>query len=283
MHGRIFRHDHPVWRTWYPANGFNCRCQVVTVSAREMEREGWTVETEDPTGLLIEPVDAPSGMKMPARPLMPDSGFGARAGDLEGLLDDKRSRKELSKIAWKERKGQPGPKDLGRPVAGKIPAALWTQSPGRASRLEDLMRGHNLSESAAIDRIEDEYRRVMGISPKETMGVLKGPDGEILTVDMNGLAHAMLNRNDKRERFIRYFRQVIEQPFEILLTEYETAGRKKTKLRKKYIGLFQDEKKESVIVVGEISPEGWVMWNVMNARKGTIDRQRRGVKILYGK
>ncbi|ACL05244.1 phage head morphogenesis protein, SPP1 gp7 family [Desulfatibacillum aliphaticivorans] len=76
MHGKIFRWDHPVWQTWYPPNGFNCRCTVVSVSKREIERNGWTVETEDPTNTLIEPVDPATGHTMPARYLIPDPGWG---------------------------------------------------------------------------------------------------------------------------------------------------------------------------------------------------------------
>lgn len=34
-----------------------------------------TIESEDPTGKLIEPIDPATGQKLPARPLMPDPGF----------------------------------------------------------------------------------------------------------------------------------------------------------------------------------------------------------------
>jgi len=38
------------------------------------EEEGTRIEADDPTGRLIEPIDA-AGNKLPARPLMPDPGF----------------------------------------------------------------------------------------------------------------------------------------------------------------------------------------------------------------
>ncbi len=75
VHGKIFRHDHPFWRAWYPPNGFNCRCMVYTVSDRQMERNGWAVDKEDPTGKLFEPIDVKTGNTMPARLMMPDPGW----------------------------------------------------------------------------------------------------------------------------------------------------------------------------------------------------------------
>jgi len=39
------------------------------------EGEAQTIESEDPTGKLIEPVDPQTGNKMPARLLMPDPGW----------------------------------------------------------------------------------------------------------------------------------------------------------------------------------------------------------------
>lgn len=75
VHGKIFRNDHPFWQTWYPPNGFNCRCMVYTVSERQMDRNGWAPETDDPTGTLFEPIDIKTGNRMPARLLMPDKGW----------------------------------------------------------------------------------------------------------------------------------------------------------------------------------------------------------------
>lgn len=80
LNGRVFPADHPFWNTWYPPNGFNCRCGVVTLSAHEVERDGLKVERDDPTGKLIEPVDPMTGNRMPARPLMPDIGFDHNPG-----------------------------------------------------------------------------------------------------------------------------------------------------------------------------------------------------------
>ncbi|MDR1946531.1 MAG: phage head morphogenesis protein [Desulfovibrio sp.] len=48
LNGRVFPADHEFWGTNYPPNGHKCRCGVRSLSARQVEREGLTVETETP-------------------------------------------------------------------------------------------------------------------------------------------------------------------------------------------------------------------------------------------
>jgi len=75
LDGKIFPADHPFWDTWYPPNGHRCRCSVNPVHKYVAEEEGLKIETEDPTGKLIKPVDPVTGKEMPARSLMPDKGW----------------------------------------------------------------------------------------------------------------------------------------------------------------------------------------------------------------
>jgi SPP1 gp7 family putative phage head morphogenesis protein len=37
MHGRIFRYDDPFWDSFYPPNGFNCRCRVRARSREDID------------------------------------------------------------------------------------------------------------------------------------------------------------------------------------------------------------------------------------------------------
>ena len=78
LHGRVYRHDSPFWDTFYPPNGFRCRCKVKTLSERQVRERGLTVREGNGLGELIEPV-GPDG-PMPARPLMPDRGFEGNPG-----------------------------------------------------------------------------------------------------------------------------------------------------------------------------------------------------------
>ena len=82
MDGRVYPADHPVWDTWFPPNGFKCRCAVRTLSRRQVERLGLQVETQLPRSGVLE-----DGRFVN---LMPDPHFAANPAkapwrpDLEG-------------------------------------------------------------------------------------------------------------------------------------------------------------------------------------------------------
>lgn len=53
MDGRVFPCDSPIWDTWYPPNGFRCRCAVKTLSKRQVEERGLTVEEKVPRAATL--------------------------------------------------------------------------------------------------------------------------------------------------------------------------------------------------------------------------------------
>ena len=67
MHGKVFAIDHPIWNTWWPPAGHNCRCFVGTVSEAEARELGYT--GDEPTGPW--PIAPDTGL-----PALPDPGFG---------------------------------------------------------------------------------------------------------------------------------------------------------------------------------------------------------------
>jgi phage gp29-like protein len=66
MHGKVFAVDHPIWKTWWPPAGHNCRCFIGTISAAEAEDLGYT--GPEPTGPW--PLAPDTGL-----PALPDPGF----------------------------------------------------------------------------------------------------------------------------------------------------------------------------------------------------------------
>ena len=82
MDGRVWPADHSVWSTWYPLNGYRCRCSVIGLTRGQVERRKIQVEKEDITERLIEPVSPVSGEKMPGQQMLPDIGFEHNSGEV---------------------------------------------------------------------------------------------------------------------------------------------------------------------------------------------------------
>lgn len=55
MDGKVYPADHPVWDTWFPPNGFGCRCLVRNLSKRQVEARNLTVEDVSPVSIFPDP------------------------------------------------------------------------------------------------------------------------------------------------------------------------------------------------------------------------------------
>lgn len=97
MDGRIYAADDPIWKIWYPPNGFRCRCTVVSMTKKQVERSGVPVSTKPPydvdyeTGEII--------YRYPDKGFSNDPAEDAWKPDLTGVDSN-------LKAAFKERKRQ---------------------------------------------------------------------------------------------------------------------------------------------------------------------------------
>lgn len=96
MEGKIYSADDPIWDIWYPPNGFRCRCTVVSMTKKQVERSGVEVST----GLPYE-VDYGTGEMLER---YPDKGFSNNPAkdtwkpDMTGMDDSlKKAFKEREK------------------------------------------------------------------------------------------------------------------------------------------------------------------------------------------
>lgn len=103
MHGRVFRHDDPIWNTHYPPCAFNCRCRVRTLTERQVESRGLAVESSE--GRLAEVVQ--------------EVGLDKRTGEV------------IERPAWRYTAPD------GRSMT---PSPGWNYNPGRAAFQPDLDR-----------------------------------------------------------------------------------------------------------------------------------------------
>ena len=91
LNGKIYRYDDPFWATFYPPNGFNCRCSVIALGERDLQRRGMD-KPDDSSEFLIE-VERPAdkagnrektiGFKLPDGTVrVADKGFDYNVGRL---------------------------------------------------------------------------------------------------------------------------------------------------------------------------------------------------------
>ena len=89
LDSKVYPWDHPFWDTWFPPNGYRCRCGVRSLSESAVKRKGLTVEEEIPR--MVEPPG------MPARPLNPETGFGTNPAKVKWEPDLSKYPKPLQK------------------------------------------------------------------------------------------------------------------------------------------------------------------------------------------
>lgn len=280
LSGKVFPADHPFWDKWYPPNGFRCRCSVVTLSRYNVRDERLTVETDDPTGKLIEPRDPVTGNKMPARLLMPDPGFAHNPGksawggvvDAATSTDTKMSPLDNLKTA----------SSYGRRLLKNV----------RPAEIPDLDESILLPKGKGNDFYKEEFIKRYGEEK-----VVKDVIGEPVILSLRaflkdktpGAPEAWKFSKGGHGESIPLMEDILCEPFEVWLTPQKDAAGK-IRLTKKYIAFWKTADKKRIGGLGVYEVVDGVFVGVTNfipLSKGVpsldyVERQRRGL-LLYKK
>lgn len=142
LHRLVYPVDHEFWKSNYPPNGFRCHCDAITLSARQVERRGLTVQKEMPKpGVWTDPK---TGMEYFVHFPGADKGFRSNPGRdwLDGL--DLAKYPDLNGKSYEKQRG-PASK---RPTPVKTYAEL---EDGIKSRLSHFATNNGIT-SVAITR-----------------------------------------------------------------------------------------------------------------------------------
>lgn len=103
LHGMVYPADHEFWGSNYPPNGFRCRCSVRSLSARQVQREGLTVQQKMPSDVLWK--DPKTDMEYPVANPGADAGFRNNVGKdwLAGL--DLKKYTDVTPQSYEEQRG----------------------------------------------------------------------------------------------------------------------------------------------------------------------------------
>lgn len=282
MNGRVWPANHPVWKTWYPPNGYRCRCSVIALTEGQVKRRGLQVEKDDITNRLIEPVSPVSGEKMPGRPMLPDIGFEHNPGELiwGGIVDESVKSGRL----FETMEGLQGPADFRRPALRNVrPADI-------ADLKEDMFLPGGMTDGEYINEFLARYGEEMVVRDGAGEPVILSLRSFQVYKQAGAPEEWKFNKNGHGE-IIPILREAIENPYEIWLTpQRNEAG--KIRLSRRYITLWKTEEKQRVggFFVFEVNDGVFQVVTAylpMKKKAGEIvpdlsyvERQRRGLLLF---
>jgi SPP1 gp7 family putative phage head morphogenesis protein len=257
MDGKIYHSGHPIWSSWYPPNGHRCRCDVVSLSAEEMRRQGLSESTKPVPG--VEPDEGWSHS-------VGESGWG------RGLVEA-----QFSGMA--KRGGWSYRPDLC-PNPDKPPLKI------KGSPQPSLPKAKNrLLESMNEDEVREHYRR----ESIQRIGMQIGPDDKVQDLPLkNGvvmagrmLEHAGNKPSDlARGRFLGLAREVVESPDETWLVPGSSHDGR-VSLRKRYLKFYKADAKnteKAVLCMAEAERGVWTVFNVYPVGRDWT-RNRKGLLL----
>lgn len=114
-HGTVLPVTAAWWRTHYPPNGWGCRCTAQSLTARDLERRGYTVTDPAPKVAEVErSVDTPDGPRAVRVPAGIDPGWAYNVGQAaQSARLAQQAARDIGKM----------PADLGAVVGESIAAA----------------------------------------------------------------------------------------------------------------------------------------------------------------
>ena len=244
LNGKVFRYDDPFWNTHFPPNDWGCRCSVEDLSEANLKEEG------------LKPVKDSSALR---KAVKPGKGWNYNPGKAFLEFDN-----DFGKT-WKLNPNQKTYADYGRPSVKDV--EIRPKSPGKLPSVKAV------GEKEFVKLIEKEF----GLSGKQ-FSVIETADNDKAIFTLDRLKHVWAKK-DGRERFAKYIKATLKDPYEIWLTEY-LSDKNFVEFRKVYIGLFKDEKNEDIFIALRKEKDSTVFWNMFERDRNRINKLRKGILIF---
>ena len=185
LSGKIYRYDDPFWTTFYPPNGFNCRCSVIALAERDLKRRGMD-KPDDSSEFLVE-VERPAdkagnrektiGFKLPDGSVrVTDKGFDYNVGRLNYKPNlDLYPEKLAHQFAKVEMRGGEFVHDFNL-LAKQVADIKQSSSPeGKKLTAEQMLQ--------VRDGLAKNFRFAAGILSAENKGLMKANIGTVWLSD----------------------------------------------------------------------------------------------------
>lgn len=262
--GTILPLDDPWWQTHTPPNDWGCKCKKVSVSPRELERNGWTVSDKAPDSTTRpvrdpatgKPVEVPKGIGLGWDY---NPGRAAWGQQTTKQLADKMASGKIVDIDSR------GPEDFNRSVKGDV-------DPAKA-----LPVGQTKSEK----ELRQVFRDAIGGEEK----TFRDPLGELVNVNQGIVDHMLekpQSRLDGREQFFPLIPEVIEDPYEIWVGFARNESTGQVLVRKRYIKFIELDKKRTFGFIAEVKDGMWVGFDFFRGNLRATKNLRKGL-LIWGR
>lgn len=274
-HGIVLPIDHPWWATHSPPNGWGCRCKMQQLSARDLERYGYSVSEDAPPDEMRVWTNERTG-KSSLVPKGIDPGFDFNPGLAPRGFQRPAEKKEIALRPIRDFRfsNRPSAKELRE--AGGLPEAAerWYEL---ADADRDLKKKKITREQwDAMWKVAGERWNAM-LGGKDSAEVVD-PTGEQITFSTSALLHMISQGGLSRASYSPRAKQAIEDPVEVWMQPSRRADGSVV-MRKVYIGAFES-RKQGLSVVVERTDTGHALWTAYPDDK--LDDQRRGY-LLYAR
>ena len=268
-HGTILNVDDPWWETHFPPNGWNCRCTVLQLSDRDLERHGWKPSARPAAGTprtflgrgMAKAIQVPEGI---------DPGFAYNPG----------------RDYWR---------GLSKPISDAEPSLPAIDIPaGGLPELPTPRRGSPLlpAHDPADPQAEEEalHNWDLAVARHNTEApVIVDPTGMPFVADhsawLDAAGRSKVLKMD-RERFLNLIADTLASPDEVWLWWDEPrkegdGAPDAARLKRTLVARWVVDGEEFPIFIGAfIGPDGW---SVVTQFKAGSDRyyakQRRGTLV----
>lgn len=208
-HDTVLPVDDPWWQTHFPPNGWGCRCDVQSLSQRDLDRRGFRVQPQAPPIVMVSrPVRSKAGQTFVKVPKGIDPGFDYNVGSA-GFGTSAQPR--------------PGMVALVSPLPTLAPGLLQALAPKAAP-------------AAPLVRDEDTIRAAVDLVTRDGASTLNDPAGTVIEIG-KALVDSIVAGGDDVTPYLPLLRELMEEPQEIWVGFATQEASGKVELLRRYLRL----------------------------------------------
>lgn len=254
-HDTILPVDDPWWKTHFPPNGWGCRCDVQSLSQRDLDRRGFRVQPEAPPIVMVSrPVRSKTGQTFVQVPKGIDPGFDYNVGRAGFGAPSAKSHSF---------------KTLASPIQSPPPANL----PPVATSTLPLENIPSTEEA-----IRQALRDVLG----GDTAAFTDPTDAVVGIGQAIVDHLLEKEPEhwKRSAYLPFLPELIQEPQEIWLgfAENEVTGR--VEMRRRYVRYVEVRKGKLLSLVTDVRGRELIGFTFFVGSKPTDPAMRTGL-LLY--